>query len=165
MLSIGTLSCHDLCWMGLTFNPLNYSKGHHSLAALCCGFVHSLSGLDCATLANSIFPHRPRVVWWPMRYYAQPKSKFYSWSANQSWFGGFELNLGFDFEFGYRPSTMNSRYKFKKSNLFIVYGVRLKFPPKPITVHLHILFEPIFLYFVIWESETFIKYKSGDIQS
>ena len=52
MLSIGTLNCHDLCWMGLTFNPLNYSKGHHSLAALCCGFVHSLSGLDWSTIAD-----------------------------------------------------------------------------------------------------------------
>ena len=61
---------------------------------------------------------------------------------------------------------MNSRYKFKQSNLFIVYdGVRLKFPPKPIIVLLHLVFVNIFSYFVIWETETFIKYKYGDIQS
>ena len=29
----------------------NFSTGHYSLDALCCGFVHSLSGLDFATIA------------------------------------------------------------------------------------------------------------------
>ena len=34
----------------------NYSIGHHSLDALCCGFVHSLNGSDCATIAKPKFP-------------------------------------------------------------------------------------------------------------
>ncbi len=36
-------------WMGISFNPL--ITGHHSLGALYCGFVHSLSGFDCETIA------------------------------------------------------------------------------------------------------------------